>query len=404
MFIELHMIQNFAPSCLNRDDTNTPKDCEFGGYRRARISSQCQKRAMRDYFKENKAFSDGEWAIRTKKLKKKLVAALEKDAPTPTLADQMAEIALEGCGLSVVDEKTQYLVFMGESEINNLARVVIGHWTELEEIAAERKSKTEEDKETDKKKAKKKAKKAVPDKVNKELAAIFQGGRTPEIALFGRMLADMPKGKVDGACQVAQAISTNQVEVEFDFYTAVDDMSRELEPGAGMMGTVEFNSACFYRYANLSLCRLKEHLGPERKELARRTAEAFLRAMIHAIPTGKQNSMAAHNPPSYILGVVRESGLWSLANAFVDPIRPGKNGGLIASSATTLEDYWVRLVRAYGRENLKDLALLRLDGSCSSEENEPFLNLAAYAKDSADDLVRHLVDVGFAGTCEGDRA
>ena len=47
MFVELHMIQNFAPSCLNRDDTNAPKDCEFGGYRRARISSQCLKRAIR---------------------------------------------------------------------------------------------------------------------------------------------------------------------------------------------------------------------------------------------------------------------------------------------------------------------------------------------------------------------
>src|SRR5574341_1318576 len=47
MFIELHMIQNFAPSNLNRDDTNNPKDCVFGGARRARISSQCLKRAIR---------------------------------------------------------------------------------------------------------------------------------------------------------------------------------------------------------------------------------------------------------------------------------------------------------------------------------------------------------------------
>ncbi len=47
MFIELHMIQNFVPSNLNRDDTNNPKDCEFGGVRRARISSQCIKRSIR---------------------------------------------------------------------------------------------------------------------------------------------------------------------------------------------------------------------------------------------------------------------------------------------------------------------------------------------------------------------
>jgi CRISPR system Cascade subunit CasC len=47
MFIELHILQNFAPSNLNRSDTGAPKDCEFGGHRRARISSQCLKRAIR---------------------------------------------------------------------------------------------------------------------------------------------------------------------------------------------------------------------------------------------------------------------------------------------------------------------------------------------------------------------
>lgn len=45
LFIEFHLIQNFAPSNLNRDDTGAPKDAIFGGYRRARISSQCLKRA-----------------------------------------------------------------------------------------------------------------------------------------------------------------------------------------------------------------------------------------------------------------------------------------------------------------------------------------------------------------------
>ena len=47
MKVELHLVQNFSPACLNRDDTGSPKDCEFGGYRRARISSQCLKRAIR---------------------------------------------------------------------------------------------------------------------------------------------------------------------------------------------------------------------------------------------------------------------------------------------------------------------------------------------------------------------
>jgi len=47
MIIELHAIQSFAPSNLNRDDTGNPKEALFGGVRRARISSQSAKRAMR---------------------------------------------------------------------------------------------------------------------------------------------------------------------------------------------------------------------------------------------------------------------------------------------------------------------------------------------------------------------
>ena len=46
-FVELHIIQNFPPSNLNRDDLGQPKMCDFGGFHRARISSQCLKRSIR---------------------------------------------------------------------------------------------------------------------------------------------------------------------------------------------------------------------------------------------------------------------------------------------------------------------------------------------------------------------
>ena len=63
--VEIHLLQNFAPSNLNRDDTGAPKDALFGGTRRARISSQCSKRAIREYFKQQNA----EWvASRTRRL------------------------------------------------------------------------------------------------------------------------------------------------------------------------------------------------------------------------------------------------------------------------------------------------------------------------------------------------
>lgn len=47
MLYEIHMIKNYPPTNLNRDDTGAPKTCMFGGALRGRISSQCLKRSWR---------------------------------------------------------------------------------------------------------------------------------------------------------------------------------------------------------------------------------------------------------------------------------------------------------------------------------------------------------------------
>jgi len=45
--IELHILQSFPVSCLNRDDVGSPKSAVFGGITRAMLSSQSIKRAFR---------------------------------------------------------------------------------------------------------------------------------------------------------------------------------------------------------------------------------------------------------------------------------------------------------------------------------------------------------------------
>lgn len=47
MLYEIHMLKNYPPTNLNRDDTGAPKTCLFGGVNRGRISSQCLKRSWR---------------------------------------------------------------------------------------------------------------------------------------------------------------------------------------------------------------------------------------------------------------------------------------------------------------------------------------------------------------------
>jgi CRISPR system Cascade subunit CasC len=362
MFIELHLLQNFAPSCLNRDDTNTPKEAEFGGYRRARISSQCIKRAVRRYFRDQELLPPEHLAERSKRLIGEVVHLLKAKGRPPEQATALIEKALASVKLQT-DEKheTQYLLFLGSREIGALADVVHTFWDTLAQSLAPApaaEAPTPEGDKRGKKKTKKQekseAREAVPPEVAKKVKALFNGGKAADVALFGRMLADQADLNRDAACQVAHALSTNKVSMEMDFYTAIDDLkerSAEADAGAGMLGTVEFNSACFYRYANMDFTELTKNLQDD-VGLARQTVEAFLKASVHAIPTGKQNTFAAHNPPALVLAVVRDRGLYSLANAFEKPLRPDHNGSLVQNSIEALDTYWGRLERMYGKDGL----------------------------------------------------
>ncbi len=217
-----------------------------------------------------------------------------------------------------------------------------------EQIAVSDDTPTEEATSTQKKKTKSKKEeaKAAPKALQERVEAIFSGGNAVDLALFGRMLADMPEKNQHATCQVAHAISTHAVEREFDFYTAVDDLKPEDTAGADMMGTVEFNSACFYRYAAVDWEKLKENL-PGDVDLPARGLRAFLEGFVVAEPTGKQNSFAAHNAAELVLVTVRrDTAPRNLANAFESALRV--RDGLTKISAERLLAKAKALQDAYG--------------------------------------------------------
>ena len=351
MKIETHVIQNFAPSCLNRDDTNTPKDCEFGGVRRARISSQCIKRAVRQYFRDHSLCDVG---TRTKRLKETLAPRLADLSASEEDLSAALNIFLETY-YSKMDskrpEETAVLLYIGEPELAEAEQCVRELWDDLVQAAGPAKKSAE----GAAKKPKRRSLGADPE-ISKRLRA---AGLSPDIGLFGRMLAELPGMNVEAACQVAHAISTHRVDLEMDFYTAVDDLNPESETGAGMMGVTHFNSACFYRYALLDRDDLRRNLNGD-SAVTDQAIAAFLEAWVHAIPTGKQNSMAAQNLPSLGLFVVREDGApCSLANAFAAPVHvlPGRDEDLIGSSTQALTDYWSKLQTVYGSDGIATLSL-----------------------------------------------
>jgi len=361
MFVEFHVIQSFVPSNLNRDDNNYPKSCEFGGVRRARISSQCTKWAVRKSvpFKETIKVTTGTRTRRFMELfKPRLVAAgkSEQEAETAIKAFTTVYAGLDPKN----SEFSSVLVFLSDEDIEAMVKAILGNW----EVILESVQSTEG-------KFPKKALQKAPG-LKKALADILKQtkGRTsaPGIALFGRMLADNPEFGMDAACQVAHAISTHAVEVEYDYFTAVDDLQEKDEPGAGMINVTSFNSACYYRYACLDWEQLrinlrKQGLAETDVDLARATVDGFMRALVEVVPTGMRNRFAQNNQPNFVLTIVRDGGpAWSLANAFEKPVYAGhEQTGLVGPSVQRLDRYWDALCRAYGDETVRLVSFFALD-------------------------------------------
>lgn len=334
MFVELHLIQNFAPSNLNRDDTNNPKDCEFGGVRRARISSQCIKRAIRfdpHFQQETGVPVSHRTKLMIDELVKLMTASGLEMEESQKRAQSFAKHYSSKKGNLDKENRTVVMLFLSQVELQEIATRLMDMSDDEQEI-------------------KELANEIAKNNKNRPGA--------PDIAMFGRMLADRPETNLDAACQVAHAISTHRVNMDLDFFTAVDDLQPREETGAGMMGVSGFNSACFYRYAAIDFDQLVTNLNGN-VDLAKKTVQGFLYASAFAVPTGKQNSHAAQNPPSFLLAVVRRDGLcWSLANAFEKPVYATAQKSLIEASIEALDHYWGKLKDFYANETVPVVACL----------------------------------------------
>lgn len=330
MLVEIHMIQNHAPSNLNRDDTGSPKDCLFGEALRARISSQCLKRSIRrsGLFVAELA---GHLAVRTRRLPQEVKKSLLEQGCSEADAELVAlKVSGLGSGKESSELETRQLVFLDPAEVGILARQAKDI---LDRLGSEklRSLKTED--------------------FAKELAGLLP--RSVDIALFGRMTTTAFFEDVQASIQVAHPFSTHRVEKQTDYFTAVDDLVEEAdETGAGMIGDVEFNSATYYKYFSLNWEGFVRNLGGDREsETATVALRAFLQAAALTTPTGKQNSFAAHNPPDAILVEVKDRNIpVSYANAFVKPVRPAQGEDVVGASIAALGKYREQVNAAYGIE------------------------------------------------------
>ncbi len=177
------------------------------------------------------------------------------------------------------------------------------------------------------------------------------------------MVASEHSLTVEGASLFGHALSTHRADNEIDFYSAVDEAKPKGEDaGAGMIGTLEFTSAVYYRYAalNLGLLADAEHLEALKPAERKATVDAFIRATLCAIPTARHTSMNAHTPPSFVLGIYKEKGQpLQLANAFEKPV--WSKQGLLDKSIEALKGHHATIKKTWNIETDDELVIPDVD-------------------------------------------
>lgn len=315
--LELHILQSVPVACLNRDDFGSPKTAIFGNVQRARVSSQSWKYAARKLMREEAPALFG--GQRTRLILDPLCRILQKEPCNLTEEEARKGAEELGAAVSKLDTppvRVKTLFFTSPKELDELARAY-----------------------ADTRNAKK-AIKALAKQPLKDAA---------DIALFGRMVANDQSLKLEGAAMFSHALSTHKISNEIDFFAAVDDLQPDDESGAAITGTLEFNSATYYRFAALNLDLLAQHLSALSVEERQEVVCNFISATLRAVPVARKNSMNAATLPSHVLAVVREKGHpVQLVNAFEKPV--WTRGGLMEESVSRLEQEYAHLKETWGLE------------------------------------------------------
>ena len=97
LYVDFHILQTVPPSCINRDDTGSPKTAVYGGVLRARVSSQAWKHAMRAAFAENAQLDVGKRTKKGADLVKEQILPLAPDADADKLANELHELSEDIC-------------------------------------------------------------------------------------------------------------------------------------------------------------------------------------------------------------------------------------------------------------------------------------------------------------------
>ena len=318
-FVQLHILTNYPPSNLNRDDTGRPKSALMGDAPRLRISSQSQKRAWRtsDLFKEA---LNGNIGTRTKRLGRDLFEQLKAGKVGEKAAWEWARSIAGQFGTLETDKKKDLDI----KQLVHLCPEELAAVDMLIQTCIHRQEGPSDE----------------------ELALLRKPEKAVDIALFGRMLAGREPFNVEAAVQVSHAFTVHKSVAEDDYFSAIDDLN-EHETGAAHIDQRGFGAGLFYLYVCINRELLQENLGND-GELSKKTLAALLHAVTKVSPTGMQNSHASRAHASFVLAEKGDQQPRSLAQAFLKPVSTSEGGDMLEKAVGALERRFENFNKVYG--------------------------------------------------------
>lgn len=383
-FLQIHTLTSYPASLLNRDDVGFAKRIPFGGATRLRVSSQCLKRHWRqaegphalssiDLGEGPVAMSVRSRVTFQKLVRDRMVAADVDPALAVAATEEVMKLVLgesakakekkkgKAAEVEEADDscKTSQLTVLGRPEVDFLFEEAMAIAT----AAAGTSSKDLA------KKVTAVAKEHFDRERQKNLKGLRMGAGL-DAALFGRMVTSDMLARTDAAIHVAHAFTVHEELTESDFFSAIDDLERERDDsamGSGHIGSAELTTGLYYGYVAVDLPLLISNLegGVERKDwaahrgpLAGEVIRRLIRLVATVSPGAKLGSTAPH---SYAQLVLVEQGAEqprSLANAFLKPVRPDREGDIVKSTYATLGHHLVDLDQMFGQGQRRRFAAM----------------------------------------------
>lgn len=314
-FLQIHTLNAYAASLLNRDDSGLAKRLTYGGVLRTRISSQCLKRHWRHaddiHFLHNIAGATEGYRSR-ELITVKVLGPLREQFPEEIVDALEPEVQTAVYGPKGANRKSRQSLLLGAPEIDWLR-------SETERLAEGALASGEGD--TDRAAAlAAESARTWRENCRANFQAMREATALPgglAAALFGRLVTSDPAANISAPVHVAHAFTVHGEEAEIDFLTAVDDLSTDGRAG-DLIQETKLTSSLFYSYVVVDLNGLLSNLADD-AGMAGRVVHNLVYLIAEVSPGAKRGSTAPYGRASFMLLEAGDRQPRSLAEAWRAP-------------------------------------------------------------------------------------